>query len=427
MGTKIRSGGRFFINGKDGGVANGWKIETFNAGSAGVLGSDNKSTFTDYTLGTAQTNPIILDSRGEAEVWWNGTYLIKVYDENDVLIYSMDYFGQGEDTEADSEQVPLNGSFETDTNADGTPDSWSLTPGTNGTIATDTADSAKGLTSLKFTGTDATGGGTATSDKFDVLKGDSASVSFAYISSAVDTLNKVDINWYNAADTLLSTDSVLSEGAANPTSWASFTVDITVPATAVRATLTLTGVDGTGTTTSGNTWFDNIFYKSIEEGGVLRVKTVIATTSGSSHEFSSIPAWTKKITFMLNDVSASSTGYFGLRIGTSGGIAATGYYSNNLTQLVGGTFIAPTVSASQFLLTQFVLTAAHSVNGIYTLTNIDGDTWIGSGNLGNMEAGNNENYSNAGKCVLTGTLDRASLIVSAGTFDAGAFNIICEG
>ena len=91
-----RSGGRFFVPGKDGAPANGWKVETHAPGSAGVLGTNDKAVYTDYTLTTPLPNPFVLDERGEKEVWFKGQYLIKVRDELNNLIYTFDYYGTGD-------------------------------------------------------------------------------------------------------------------------------------------------------------------------------------------------------------------------------------------------------------------------------------------------------------------------------------------
>lgn len=260
MGAKIRSGGRFYVDGHSGQPADGWKVYTFTAGSAGVEGTDDKATYTDYTLGTANANPVILNARGEAEIWWDGTYLIKIYDANDVLIYSLDYYGQGEDPVVDPSVVPLNGSFEIDDNGDGIPDNWTFSAETGATIAKVDDDAVHGVSCLSFTGV-SNGGGTATSDKFPVQPGEVRILDFSYKSSAVDTKNKIDVKWYTQAGTLISTDNLYTEGAANPLSFTEKTAIIAVPSTATQAALVITGLDPSGTTLSGTSKFDAIQFK----------------------------------------------------------------------------------------------------------------------------------------------------------------------
>lgn len=65
--------------------------------------AENKATYTDWTGNTANTNPIILDNKGQATIYWavnqndnTDNYYIEVRDANDVLIYSRDNFNAPE-------------------------------------------------------------------------------------------------------------------------------------------------------------------------------------------------------------------------------------------------------------------------------------------------------------------------------------------
>ena len=64
----------------------GGLLYTYSSGTVNPL-----PTYTDYTGLIANTNPIILDSRGEAEIYWlNSSYTIVLKDANDNLIYTQD-------------------------------------------------------------------------------------------------------------------------------------------------------------------------------------------------------------------------------------------------------------------------------------------------------------------------------------------------
>lgn len=65
----------------------GGKVYTYAAGSTTPL-----ATFTDSTGTTNNTNPIILDARGEAGIWYNPSVLYKIVlkDADDVEIYTVD-------------------------------------------------------------------------------------------------------------------------------------------------------------------------------------------------------------------------------------------------------------------------------------------------------------------------------------------------
>jgi len=70
----------------------GGKVYTWEAGTATL-----KTSYSDYDASTPNTNPVILDSRGEADIYVQGTYKIGVYTSADVLVWTLDNVqgGQG--------------------------------------------------------------------------------------------------------------------------------------------------------------------------------------------------------------------------------------------------------------------------------------------------------------------------------------------
>ena len=66
----------------------GAKLYTYTNGT-----TTPKTTWTDYTKATPNTNPIILDSNGEADVWLDGVYRLKLLDANDVVLWTIDNVG----------------------------------------------------------------------------------------------------------------------------------------------------------------------------------------------------------------------------------------------------------------------------------------------------------------------------------------------
>jgi hypothetical protein len=70
----------------NGAPLSGGKLYTYAAGTTTPLAS-----YTDSTGNIANTNPIILDSRGEANVWLSGdVYKFSLYDSTNVLIWTVD-------------------------------------------------------------------------------------------------------------------------------------------------------------------------------------------------------------------------------------------------------------------------------------------------------------------------------------------------
>lgn len=65
----------------------GGKLYTYTAGTTTPL-----ATYTDASGATPNSNPVILDSRGEAAIWLGAaTYKFKLTDANDVEIWTVDY------------------------------------------------------------------------------------------------------------------------------------------------------------------------------------------------------------------------------------------------------------------------------------------------------------------------------------------------
>jgi len=52
--------------------------------------STPKATYTSYTLGASNANPVVLDSNGEADVWLSGAYKFVLKDSLGVTVYTVD-------------------------------------------------------------------------------------------------------------------------------------------------------------------------------------------------------------------------------------------------------------------------------------------------------------------------------------------------
>ena len=74
---------QFFDN--NGNPLAGGKIYSYEAGT-----STPKATYSEATGTTANANPVVLDSRGEASVYLSGTYKLVLKDADDVQLWSMD-------------------------------------------------------------------------------------------------------------------------------------------------------------------------------------------------------------------------------------------------------------------------------------------------------------------------------------------------
>jgi hypothetical protein len=158
-------------------------------------------------------------------------------------------------------------------------------------------------------------------------------------------------------------------------------------------------------------------------GLVLTRAASITTTSGTSIDFTNIPANVYRITVMFDGVSLSGTDYISIRIGDSGGLETSGYESGAALGASSGLF-----SDSQGGFLQTFANARGAANKYYgstIITNLTGNTWVSQGT--NYVTGYGAGGHNAGTKTLSGTLDRLSVIPSGNnTFDAGKINIIYE-
>lgn len=85
MATLLMFPPKVHFNDLNGDPLSGGKVFTYEPGT-----TTPKDTYQDKDQVATHTNPIILDSRGEAEVWLNGEYKFVIKDSNDVEIYTVD-------------------------------------------------------------------------------------------------------------------------------------------------------------------------------------------------------------------------------------------------------------------------------------------------------------------------------------------------
>ena len=187
-------------------------------------------------------------------------------------------------------------------------------------------------------------------------------------------------------------------------------VEINPPATASNFVATMPA--GTG----------NVVVNGVN--GVLVAATAVASTSGTSIDFTGIPSWVKRITVMFNGVSTNGSSSPMIQLGTSGGVQTSGYSctSSSVNAGVAG------VTAYTTGFTVRAGNAAVSIIGFLTLSLLDSSngTWACSGVLG--DNGTTSTYTVGGIRVISGTLDRVRITTVNGTdtFDAGSINILYE-
>lgn len=192
------------------------------------------------------------------------------------------------------------------------------------------------------------------------------------------------------------------------------------------AQLVLTSDTLAGTPATGTLEYNGQFYGTDSAAARAQMQritqgTAVASTSGTSIDFTSIPAWVKKITVMYSGISTSGTTDWGIRLGTSSGIESTGYLgatSNSSPSTINATTLAQVV---------YSLSAASVSHGSLTITSMGSNLWAISGSSGRSNTTNTDTcgYSK----TTSGTLDRIRFTAVNGTdtFDAGSVNILYEG
>jgi hypothetical protein len=159
--------------------------------------------------------------------------------------------------------------------------------------------------------------------------------------------------------------------------------------------------------------------------GAFTSGTAVASTSGTSINFTSIPSWVKRITVMFNGVSTSGTSRIQVLLGTSGGFVSSGY-----TQYGGysGAGSGGGSSTTSFLVDIGTApVAADFRNGSMVLTNISGNTWIETHTVG-LFSTVYYFYGSGGNIALANALTQVRITTVNGTdtFDAGSINILYE-
>ena len=182
------------------------------------------------------------------------------------------------------------------------------------------------------------------------------------------------------------------------------TVSIAAPAVAGSNTLTLLAATATNS--------------------VNTLGTAVASTSGTSIDFTSIPSWVKRITVMLDGVSTSGTSLLLFQVG-SGSVSSTGYTGGGGRYNFANTTTGASSTAGLYF--QGPAAAADTAIGQIVATLVTGNTWVITSTV--FFTNSLFMNTNGTRIALGGSLDRVRLTTTNGTdtFDAGSVNILFEG
>ena len=160
--------------------------------------------------------------------------------------------------------------------------------------------------------------------------------------------------------------------------------------------------------------------------GLLVSGTAVASTSGTSIDFTSIPAGVRRITLTLSGVSTNGTSPPLIQIGsttyaTSGYLGANSVLGSAVVTVNFTTGFGIGVNTTQW-------SASQTISGTLILSLHNGNTWSCNGIVGTSNVANQYLTSGSSGTAITSTLDRVRLTTSNGTdtFDAGSINILYE-
>lgn len=191
----------------------------------------------------------------------------------------------------------------------------------------------------------------------------------------------------------------------------------------VAGTASITGNSTVGGTlaVTGNTTITGTLTASGGVTGSIRSATAQASTSGTSIDFTSLPAGVKRITVMFNGVSTNGTSNILIQLGTGAGptFTTSGY--------VGSSAAITTSSAGQGSSTVgFAIahsSATQTKNGAVQIVNITGNDWCAFGATSDTTQANYVSGAVSLGAVLTAVRITS---VTPNTFDAGTINILYE-
>lgn len=153
--------------------------------------------------------------------------------------------------------------------------------------------------------------------------------------------------------------------------------------------------------------------------------TVVASSSGTTIDFTGIPSWAKRVTIMFNAVSTNGTSNFIVQAG-SGSVQTSGYSGSSVTARTAATSSgAPQTNSSSFNVIAETA-AANTITGSVTLQLFNNsNTWVESGVLTTNDGA--RGGLSGGAVTLSGALDRVRISTSTpDTFDGGSFNLLWE-
>lgn len=170
-------------------------------------------------------------------------------------------------------------------------------------------------------------------------------------------------------------------------------------------------------TSNGTTWQSS----AAPSPGITLGTTI--TLSGTQALFTGIPSTAKIVYLMISKASYTGPNVsptYSMRLGTSGGLASSGYQSGGVSLATASTTIS---STSEILLSESNVTNGGNYSGLATFILLDAATYTWSYNCCLSSQNNNRTIVAGGTVVLSGALTQIAFELLTSTFDAGIINI----
>jgi len=155
--------------------------------------------------------------------------------------------------------------------------------------------------------------------------------------------------------------------------------------------------------------------------GTITSGTAVASTSGTSIDFTGIPTGVKRITVLFNGVSLNGTANCLVQIG-SGGSPTTSGYVGIISYLINDTDANIQSVTTGF--GAYSRGASSAWRGHMIISNITSNTWVSSHSM----SAQSSTVAGGGSIALGAVLDIVRITsMGSDTFDAGSVNIMYEG
>jgi hypothetical protein len=189
--------------------------------------------------------------------------------------------------------------------------------------------------------------------------------------------------------------------------------------------LALTSDTLIGTAAAGNIEYNGQFFGTDSNASRAQLQrivrgTALTTTSGTTADFTGIPAWVERITVMFQNVSLTTNDYYLVQLGTGSTTYTTTGYTSTASLVTTGN----TIQTSTTGLIMYNALGAGFASGHMVITNITGNSWVATAVL---KRGTDGVQMSAGDVTLGAALTAVRFTCNGGAFDSGTVNIIYEG